>query len=321
MPEQLEHAPGPPAGDRMRGLVLACAAAAISGVAIWLNGFAVKQVADPVLYTTLKNAIAFVVLFAVALPGARAHGVPALRPRELIALAIVGLLGGGLGFFLFFNGLALASAPSAAFIHKTLFVWVAVLAVPLLGERLGLIQVGALGLLVAGQAIVLPPSGIEWGIGETLILAATACWAVEVVLVRRFLRALPARLLGACRLGIGLPVLLGAIAWNGGVTTQLTPLAWTWIVVTGLVLAGYVGTWFAALRQAPASEVTSVLVAGAVVTGLLQAISKGSAPSLPIATGYLLMLAGVAGLIAAATLAARRQRVSPLPVTVSLEAR
>ena len=57
-------------------------------------------------------------------------------------------------FILFFTGLAQASAPSAAFIHKTLFVWVALLAVPFLGERLGWLQLAALGVLLAGQALV-----------------------------------------------------------------------------------------------------------------------------------------------------------------------
>ena len=50
---------------------------------------------------------------------------------------MIGVIGGSVPFILFFNGLAMASAPSAAFIHKTLFVWVVLLAVPFLGERLG----------------------------------------------------------------------------------------------------------------------------------------------------------------------------------------
>jgi drug/metabolite transporter (DMT)-like permease len=306
MPEQPEPAREPRPNDRPRGLLLACATAAISGVAIWLNGLAVKQLPDAILFTTLKNTVALAVLLAIALPRSRFSDMRRLGRRELAALGVVGLLGGGLGFLLFFNGLALASAPSAAFIHKTLFVWVAVLAVPLLGERLGPIQVAALGLLVLGQAIVLPPAGMAWGPGETLILAATACWAIEVVLVRRFLRGLPAALLGACRLGIGLPVLLATLAWNGGLSTgQLTPSAWAWIALTGCVLAGYVATWYAALRRAPASEVTSILVAGAVVTGVLQAISKGAPPAPDIATGYLLILAALAGLVAATRLPMR----------------
>jgi len=61
---------------------------------------------------------------------------------------LIAIVGGSLPFLLFFTGLSLASAPSAAFIHKTLFIWVAFLAVPFLGERLGWAQICALGVLL-----------------------------------------------------------------------------------------------------------------------------------------------------------------------------
>ena len=51
--------------------------------------------------------------------------------------------------------------------------WVALMAVPFLGERLGFIQIGALGTLLAGQALIAPPTGLGWGAGETMIAAAT----------------------------------------------------------------------------------------------------------------------------------------------------
>lgn len=43
------------------------------------------------------------------------------------------------------------------------------------------------------------------------------------------------------------------------------------MLLTGVILAGYVSTWFAALSRAPAVDVTAVLVVGAVVTALLAA--------------------------------------------------
>ena len=66
-----------------------------------------------------------------------------------------------------------------------------------------------------------------------------------------------------------------------------------WILVTGVLLAGYVGTWFAALRETQATTVTSVLVLAAVVTGALSAAAKGSAPDAGVLAGYLLIASGV----------------------------
>ena len=62
-----------------------------------------------------------------------------------------------------------------------------------------------------------------------------------------------------------------------------------WILLTGIILAGYVGTWFAALHRAPATVVTSILVGGAVITGALQAVSKGGPPTVDVVAGYLLI--------------------------------
>jgi drug/metabolite transporter (DMT)-like permease len=84
------------------------------------------------------------------------------------------------------------------------------------------------------------------------------------------------------------------------------------VLLTGLILAGYVGTWFAALQRAPASVVTSVLVPGAVVTGILTAVSKGAPASPTVVVGYLLVVAA-ATLIAISALRAAELAATPRP--------
>jgi drug/metabolite transporter (DMT)-like permease len=294
------------------GVVLATGAALISGLAIYLNAFAVKQLPDAAVYTTLKNAIAAFVLMAAAVGLGAVRDVRAIDRRHWPAILAVGVIGGSVPFILFFTGLAQASAPSAAFIQKTLFVWVALLAVPFLGERLGVASVIGLGILLVGQALVLPPAGIRWGMGETLILGATLFWAAETILVKRLLGSIPSKVMAVLRMGIGLVVLAGYLALTGklGVVAGLGATQWAWVVLTGLVLAGYVGTWFAALKRAPASVVASVLVLGAVVTGALTAISAGAPPSPTIIGGYFLIVAA-AGMIAAWSVRAARQLADP----------
>jgi len=225
---------------------------------------------------------------------------------------------------LFFTGLAQASAPGAAFIHKTLFLWVAVLAVPFLGERHGTVTLVGLAVLLAGQALVVPPAGLVWGAGETMILAATLLWAVETVLVRRLLRSVASDVLAALRLGLGVVILIGFLLATGGlgVVATLTPTQWAWTALTGFILAGYVGLWFAALQRAPATVVTSVLVVGAVVTGALTAVGKGAAPTPQVVVGYLLIVAATALVIAWTWIAARSvaARSTVLPERVAATA-
>ncbi len=297
------------------GIVLAVVAACISGLAIWLNAFAVKQVPDAAVYTTLKNGVAATLLLVLAAASLRPAQVREVRRTSWLALTVVGVVGGGIAFLLFFTGLSMASAPSAAFIQKTMFVWVAMLAVPFLGERLGWIQIVALLVLALGQFLVLPPQGVVWGTGETLILIATLCWAAEVVVVRRYLRTTATPIVAAGRLGIGLVALAGFVLVSGqaGGILALGPSAWGWVLLTGVVLAGYVAAWFGALRRAPATVVTSVLVGGAVITGALQALSKGGAPSPQLVAGYLLIAAAVAAVAFAGIRAGRLVRAATEP--------
>lgn len=279
------------------GVLLALGTALLSGVSIWINGFAVKQLPDPAVYTTVKNGIAATLLVGLMAVTVRPGTIRDIAPRSWGWLILIGIVGGSLPFILFFAGLAQASAPSAAFIHKTLFVWVALLAVPVLGERLGLVQVAALGVLLGGQALVLTPARVTWGTGETLIAAATLLWAVESIVAKRVLRSVPSAVVGACRLGIGLIVLVGFLAVSGklGTVASLTATQWGWAALTGLFLFGYVATWFAALQRAPASLVTAILVLGAPVTAVVQLASSGNVPAVGALAGQaLILVAGVA---------------------------
>ena len=304
-----------------RGIALAVGAALISGLAIYLNGFAVKQLPDAALYTTLKNAVAAVILVVAAIGLGAARDIRSIDTHGRIGVLLVGVIGGSIPFILFFSGLAQASAPSAAFIQKTLFVWVALMAVPFLGERLGLAPLIGLVVLLVGQALVLPPDGIRWGSGETMILVATLFWAVETILVKRLLPAIPPSVMAASRMGIGLVVLIGYLAVSGklGLLAALSQAQIGWVLLTGVILAGYVATWFGALRRAPASVVTSVLVVGAVVTGILSSIAKGTAPSPTVVGGYVLIVLA-AGLLGWWSIRIARSQATAAPVAVSVSA-
>ena len=291
------------------GVALAFVVAIISGISVFVNAYGVKQVPDAAVYTTLKNGVAAGILLVVALLVVRRSDVRAVDRRGWAGMLVIGVIGGSVPFLLFFSGLAIASAPTAAFIHKTMFIWVVLLAVPFLGERLGVFPIAAIGILLVGQILAAPPIGVAWGAGETMIAAATLLWAVEIVVARRLLvRDVPSPLLGAARLGIGLVVLVGYLAVTGRLTVVagLTATQWAWALGTGALLAGYVGTWLAALRRAPASVVTSVLVIGAPITATLQLVANGTMPAPPVLIGQTVITLAVCLLAIVAVRSARR---------------
>jgi drug/metabolite transporter (DMT)-like permease len=291
---------------RAAGLGLAFTTAVVSGVSIFLNGRAVHHFSDATVYTTAKNAVAGLLLVALAV-AAPLHAPRATRRRTPLRLLAVAVVGGSVPFVLFFEGLKRADATQASFIQKTLVVWVALLAVPILRERFGKPHALAIVLLVLGQAWLVGHAGtIAFGSGESMILGATLLWAGEVVYVKHLLADLPPSLLAAARMGLGTVLLVAWVAATGK-TGQLTGLSaeqWKWIGLTGLLLTAYVATWYAALARAQAVDVTAVLVFGAVVTALLSNATDGVSVDV---TGTLLVTAGTA-IVAYLVLQAPRRR-------------
>ena len=292
---------------RSAGIALAFATACISGVSIWVNGHAVSRFPDATVYTTAKVAVAGALLLRLALSlPVRGEGpaAPVSGRRRAAGLAAVAVVGGSVPFVLFFEGLKRAEATQASFLQKTLVVWVALLAVPLLKERVRGPHLLAIALLLAGQAWLAGSAGrIAFGEGEGMILAATLLWAVEVVLVKRLLAGIPSRVLAAARMGLGTALLVGwlAVTGRGAALAGFDASQWRWIVLTGLLLTGYVATWYAALARAQAVDVTAVLVFGAVVTAALSGAFDGAAVS---AGGIALVSAGA---LLAASLGLRRR--------------
>jgi drug/metabolite transporter (DMT)-like permease len=271
---------------RARGIALAFVTAVVSGVSIYVNGHAVKHFGDATVYTTAKNAVAGILLLTLAVlaPTRQAEAAAARRSRgpRWLALVVVAVVGGSVPFVLFFEGLARAEATQASFIQKTLVVWVALLAVPILRERFRVPHALAVVLLIAGQAWLVGRVGtVAFGPGEAMILAATLLWSVEVVYVKRLLVSIPPRTLAAARMSLGTVLL---VAWLG-ITGKAGDLGsfgvdqWRWILLTGLLLTAYVATWYAALARAQAVDVTATLVFGAVVTALLSGAADGTSVS------------------------------------------
>lgn len=299
---------GPVTGGRpLPGAAVAAVTAAVSGVSVFVNAYGVHAIATPSVYTTAKNLVAALCIAAVGAAAAAvrrgrrrpgAGAAPAPPPRRgaawWLGLAYVGVVGGGLAFVLFFDGLADTTAAPAAFCHDTLVVWVALAAWPLLGERAGRWNVAAVGLVVVGEVVVSGGVGhLALGRGELLVLASSVLWALEVVVAKVLLRGVRPLHVALVRMGGGAVTLVGYLAATGALhaLASLDARQVGWALLTGLLLAAYVGSWMVALSRARALDVTSVLVGGAVVTWVLQ-VAAGTAPVGGPALGLLLVGAG-----------------------------
>ena len=291
-----------PLSTRRKGILLATATAVISGFAVFVNGYGVRawaEVADATTYTTLKNLMAALLMGAVAgllwrRDAAEKPSIPRNRHQRWM-LGSIAVIGGSVPFVLFFEGLAVAGSAQAAFLHKTLIIWVGILALVFLRERIGWPHVAAVGLLIWGQVALLGSvQTVAFGGGELMVLGATLLWSVEVIVAKKVLGGVSSSTVALARMVGGSLVLVLWVLFRG-ISVQWAALTGNhliWILAAGIFLAGYVLTWFAALSRAPAVDVTAVLVAGAVITALLQTAIRGIA--LPDPFGLALITCGVA---------------------------
>jgi len=261
------------------GILLALGTATISGFSIFIGKIAVTSVKNPVVFTTLKNSIVAILLVGVLVLWKKLPELKSISRSDWIKLILIGIVGGSVPFILFFTGLTLTNAVSAGFIHKMLFVWVALLAIPFLKERLSWIQGAAILLLVGGNIATLGAHSFQFGKGELLILLATIFWAVENIIAKKALANLSSTVVAGARMMFGSIILLGVVALQGnlGLVAGLSGTQWLWTLIPSVLLLGYVLTWYAALKRAPATIVASLLVPASLITNLLSLAFQGSA--------------------------------------------
>lgn len=254
-----------------RAAGLALITAVISGVSNVIAKIAVTVVSDAVVFTLLKNAVVGILLVGLIVICAKWKEIRGLSRTEWYKLIGIGIIGGSVPFVLFFTGLTMTSAVSGSLIHKTLFIWVALLAVPFLRERVGALQGAAFLLLIFGNFALGGLHNFTWGTGELMILGATLFWAVENIIAKRALATVSSLTVAGARMVFGSVLLLVIVAGQGniGLIVTLNGQQWLWTLVPAILLLGYVTTWYTALKHAPATLVASLLVPATLITNVL----------------------------------------------------
>lgn len=257
-----------------KGIYFAIIAAVTSGFAVFVSAFATKIVKEPFVLTTARNLIVMIWFSAILIGLAKWVSLKKLTAKQWLQLFLIGVIGGSIPFLLFFQGLSLSSAANGAFIQKTLFIWVSLLAVVFLKEKLGIWQFFALAILLIGNYFLGGPKSWIFGRGELLIFIATLFWALEMIIAKIALEKLPSIIVAWGRMFFGslIMILFLAITHRLSVFASFNLHQWLWIVLPSLLLFAYVGFWYAGLKYAPASLVTSVLVIASPITTLLTSI-------------------------------------------------
>ena len=190
-----------------------------------------------------------------------------------------------------------AETSRVAIMVYTMPIWAAMLALPILGERMTPTRTVALTLCIAGMMILIAPlAGLGVPLGIMLALGAAMSWAAGTVYLKwARLEGDPMAMtiwqlvFGLAVVAICLPVFEDAPNWNIGARSLF-----------GLIYSGIIGSGlcyfllFTSVRRLPAS--TSALgILGSPVIGVITAmIVLGERPTLYDGIGFALMLSASA---------------------------
>ncbi|MHC6151106.1 DMT family transporter [Bradyrhizobium elkanii] len=176
-----------------------------------------------------------------------------------LRLALVSTL--AIGGWVASMGLALIwlRASEAAVLGITIPVWVALVAWPVLGERVSLPRALALAVALAGIAALIGGGGIDASLGKLpgilFALAGAICVGLGTVLTKSFKLAMPPLSLAAWQLAIGcVPIAIIGVLIEQPQLAALSQFGWASMIYMTLIqfCLCYV-CWFAALERLPAA--------------------------------------------------------------------
>lgn len=277
-----------------KGIFLALTTAFISGISIFINKFGVKGI-NPYLFTSLKNLTVAVLIFSLILGIKEKKRLFRLSKKDWLVLFIIGLIGGSVPFFLFFKGLTLTSAAQASFIHKNMFLLIALLAFIFLKEKVSKRFFLAALLLLLGNSLILKTYHFSLNKGDLLILLATFLWAIENTISKKAVASFSPKIVAFGRMFFGSFLMLLFLTLTNQIspTSQLTKLQIGWITITSLFLLGYVLSWYSALKYARVSLAASILPLGSPITTILSLFFLRKIPDIKNVLSGILIVLGI----------------------------
>ncbi len=257
------------------------------------------------------SAGVFAALAAVALLAARGELGGLFHRARLPRLVLIGALGTGLAFTLFFEGAQRVSAVEAALClqiepaYSLLLSWLA------LGHRPSARRIGALALLLAGIALALGARAVSAPGGIALLLATPLCWQLSHIVTLRGLPGASPWLLTGARYLFGGAVLTLVLFARGGSEAippwrELAPMLPV-LALQGIVLS-FVGTvlWYQTISRLDLGRATAIVVPSIPVLSLgASFLVLGEVASARQWLGLALTAAGVLAFVTAPATVAR----------------
>ena len=228
-------------------------------------------------------------LFAwLAILGAAAVVRPTMeRPHWGLHVARTAFGWGGVScMFAAVTFIPMSDATAISFLNP---VFAMVLAIPLLGERVGRWRWTAAGLALLGAVILLRPTPASFQPAALIALAAAAVMGVELILIKRLSRVEAPFQILIFNNSIGLVIATAAAVW---VWQAPTAAQWAALAGVGIAMAAGQACFVNGMARADASFVAPFSYATLIFAALYDAIFFGVRPDAVSLAGAAVILAG-----------------------------
>lgn len=276
------------------GTILILMTAIISGAAIVINKFFVVSI-DPLILTATRALFIGLVFFFISLYLSKSTKKK-FKKVSWKYLLLIGVFGGSIAFWLFFTGLKMTMAGRAAFLHKTLPIYAAILAFIFLKEKIGKKQLIAMLIMLFGLLLMqLSKLSAEIRMGDMLVLGATVLWAIENTIAKKAMLEKESNwVVVFSRMFFGSIILFAIIFLTGKIDLlfALTAQQILYITLSGALLFLYVLTWYWGLKYINLSKAATILLLAPVISLALGIIFLGETVLMLQLIGSALILIG-----------------------------
>lgn len=253
------------------GVLLAILTAIVSGISIVANKFFIVKI-DPFVFTTIRSFFIGLIFLVISFFACN-FKIKKFKKVSWWTLVLIGVIGGGAPFLLFFIGLKETTAGRAAFLHKTLPLYAAILAFFFLKEKITRKHIIAMLSMIAGVYLI-ESANIPFGvrIGDFLVLGATLLWAIENAVSKKAMLDNESNwVVTFSRMFFGsiLLFLIISIMGKADMLFSLSQKQIVYIIISTLLLFLYVLFWYWGLKFINLSKASIILLIAPLISLIL----------------------------------------------------
>jgi len=281
------------------GTVLAILTAVVSGFSIIANKIFIVDL-DPVVFTSVRALFIGIIFFIISSINCK-FNYKKFKKVSWKYLIFIGLIGGAIAFLFFFTGLKLTTGGRAAFLQKTLPIYVTILAFLFLKEKITKKQIYALIIMIIGLILLVSSEvspSMFWSnppLGDILVIIATILWAFENIIAKHVMKKEESNFVVTfARMFFGAMFLFAiAILWDKlYLLSYLEPHQIFSIILSTILLTYYVLLWYWSIKLINVSKASTILLLAPVVSLIIGMLAWNEPFSYLQILGSILILIG-----------------------------